>query len=1038
MRFLLLGLVGSTITAQNATAWRWHRHSSEGSFVMSEVPLLPTSTDANRRLYGKTTVLRDTVYSLCTLRDTPGGSSVVLSLPPSVNLNLSGTVADGRQIALLTAYTTQGAFLWAAFFFADNADVGGADFIVDTLRQSLFVALAISAPTGPLSNLRAGYINGGLLTLSGIIGTIPTAAAAVVKVKGIGRPTPLFYAANWIQETTGNSSIFWASPYALVLQGEWIFLSGTFQLTNTGGYRAGHPPTLGVGSSDPTYPLAPTYYAFVMQFDTFALYGGHALIVRSHALPRAAYGRNLFRSGNNLIWLFSAEGPVLYYDWRDNTTGGANSFPLPYPGGIMKVLAWNLDAEDLSPSNTGQAILSYADGMAGEQAPPVFHSAWSGDTLTLLWSDSLDYQPIGGPFGAGGNRLHFGQWIHAAGQLTFHRYHFTPLYPHGQVPVALSLTGEGSERLFWTGTFSPAVPNALILTASSYAPLSPTNSARGYLAGLHWRAGSSEPRLTGLHPLWGGLTGGGRILWTGLDRDTYGHFYGWGFGSDTFLVWPTYPAGRDTAKGFGADRQNRYWVGRLDWYRLSSPTTLGSHCAPNIFGSPGMHTCYGSFPKDSAYIAVWMPEEVSRRYPLAHHWQAIGAWGIRWSSDIENPWHAPPFYALLGRVPSGRYFLTAVCGGPYLPDFVDVLDTVWMTVPGSTTPYLYEKNPDRLHFVSRLIGSEDPAYPLAHTGVYPMRQVRFEGNIVALASVPWQPFSGESFSEMLYLLEETTDSVRLYRANLTDQTLRVIRRWWRFTGVVTGSRDYGLDTVLAANTGGNIPAPYQLVWNPFSGRLLLGERSARIRAIDVYSANDEIVLGAQSGTSGTNSIGYRRRGGFRPFLGGVFTLNAEGQMRLFARNGVRTGLFQLTPDIRDSLLLRVGGNTLPGSPPCNGSGTQAQIGTILAASISRDTVWFVDRFSSGCGTPNRLLLRRAYPSSVDPRRDIVETWDTLAPSGSVQSLFYRPLPEPHFIISGNSVVIRYHIATRRIDTLWQCAAPSCCKYGISTASSALG
>ncbi|MCX7980013.1 MAG: hypothetical protein N3A68_03065 [Bacteroidia bacterium] len=1043
----VLGLAWVLLWAQDATAWRWQYTVSEGTFEPTPVPI-KGGIEPNHALYGKTLVARDTIYSLVTLKDT-GGPTQALFLPPTSVLNLTGVIPAGRSFAAVLVSTRTGAFCYAVGLYATdpNADIYGVDFVVDTTANTLYLLSRLSSSSiTPSGSLNVLYLQGGLSSYPGpSVPTFPEAAVAV-RIEGIGTPS-LSPTINWLQVNQGQ--IF---PYALAYDedDEVLFLGGTITSNPGAGatfqVRVPSPPAFnGTLSNAGVLPLS---RGFVMRCDANHpnLAVTHILFAENRTPPATFYslhGRNLWLHDGQLLWLTDYDHRASNILFQIHTSGGYTS------GGWSLVsaskhflLLWPLDTSDLSPlggaTSPPQFLFEETSGASGPPAPPAFYASWAGDTLTLAWSDTLSYS-FGAPVNAtfSGNRLYVTQWQYAGGaipSLQLLRVHAMPAYPSGTWPVLTGLLSEGPERLYWTGYFTPNVPGSLSLTPTSARPLWSNNQTKAYLAGLHWPLSASMPRLTGMHLLRTRV--GAFATWYGIGRDRYGHFYGWGAGRDTLYVGPTYPAGADTAKGFGTDRKMRYWLGRLDWYRLHSIGPTGSTCAPDLWNASGSHRLYGSFPQDSGYLLVWMPEDPRGQYPLAHHWQWIGAQALRWPTDTSEVPVTFSTYLLPGRMPPGRYFLTGVVGGPWLPHFADVLDTVWVNVTGTTTPQLYEKDPPRLHFVTRFIGSIDPSYPYAHTGTYPMRQVRFEGQLRAITSVPWQAFAGEPPSEMLYILEETSDSVRLYRANLTNETIRPIRRWRKYTGSPTPpTREFGLDTVLATNAPGTMSAPFQLVWDPQSGRLLLGEKNTRIRAINPYSDRDALVLSAREGSASINTTGYPRKGGYRPFNGGLFVVGAHGELALFASNAVLNvvGFFRLTPDSRDSFLLRVGGNTSPPSN-CDGRGTQARIWTVQAATLVGDTVWFIDRPPGGvCGsTGAELLLRRAYPSAGDPRRDTVETVDTLRPSLlGATDLQYRSLPTPHLLIAVGNHLMRYHIATQQKDTLWGCASNSCCRYGVS-------
>lgn len=1048
----VLGLAWVLLWAQDATAWRWQYTVSEGTFEPTPVPI-KGGIEPNHALYGKTLVARDTIYSLVTLKDT-GGPTQALFLPPTSVLNLTGVIPAGRSFAAVLVSTRTGAFCYAVGLYATdpNADIYGVDFVVDTTANTLYLLSRLSSSSiTPSGSLNVLYLQGGLSSYPGpSVPTFPEAAVAV-RIEGIGTPS-LSPTINWLQVNQGQ--IF---PYALAYDedDEVLFLGGTITSNPGAGatfqVRVPSPPAFnGTLSNAGVLPLS---RGFVMRCDANHpnLAVTHILFAENRTPPATFYslhGRNLWLHDGQLLWLTDYDHRASNILFQIHTSGGYTS------GGWSLVsaskhflLLWPLDTSDLSPlggaTSPPQFLFEETSGASGPPAPPAFYASWAGDTLTLAWSDTLSYS-FGAPVNAtfSGNRLYFTQWQYIGGappSLQLLRVHATPAYASGIWPVLTGLLSEGPERLYWTGHFTPNTPDTLRLssTSGSGRALQSGNGVKGYLAGLHWPLSASIPRLVGMHPL--RTRGGAFATWYGIGRDSYGHFYGWGAGRDTLYVGPTYPAGADTAKGFGTDRKMRYWLGRLDWYRLHSIGPTGSTCAPDLWNASGSHRLYGSFPQDSGYLLVWMPEDPRGQYPLPHHWQWIGAQALRWPTDTSEVPVTFPAYLLPGRMPPGRYFLTGVVGGPRLPHFADVLDTVWVTITGTTTPQLYEKEPSRLHFVTRFIGSTDPAYPYAHTGTYPMRQVRFEGQLQAIISVPWQAFAGESPSEMLYILEETNDSVRLYRANLTDETIRPIRRWFKYTGSPSpATREFGLDTVLATNAGWTLPAPFQLVWDPQSSRLLLGEKNTRIRAINPYSSEDALVLSARGVGSGTNTTGYPRKGGYRPFNGGLFVVGAQGQLVLFASNAALTGLFRLTPDSRDSFLLRVGGNTSPTSG-CDGIGTNARLWTVQAATLVGDTVWFIDRPPAGvCGsTGAELLLRRAYPSTADPRRDTVETVDTLRSLLLILSateVQYRSLPTPHLLIAVGNHLIRYDIATQQKDTLWGCGNSGCCAYGTSDAT----
>ncbi|MDW8235806.1 MAG: hypothetical protein RMK98_04200 [Bacteroidia bacterium] len=1046
MGVLLAGL----LWLQNATAWRWHQYNPQvGTAIGVSVPLFTpsdpplVSTQAARSFFAKSRIHDDTLYSLLNLRDTTGGNHLILSIP-----GRSGTISfpsvQDQAVAILTAHAVPtGDFRWACVLHANNGiSVLATDFVIDESEPAIYLALRTSEPAVGNYTLTATYITDSGTESNNLLSSLNTSIVSWIKITHYGSASGPNYLANYM--TISPSLTSWGTPVSLTLDNDAVYISGTI-------HSAVGLATIAVDKPN-SFQLTginisvSSYRAFLLKCRKNDLHASRLLLVNGAVPPGvaiSAHGRNVWAINNQILWLTGVEGlnvEYLIYDGNSTTTGNFGAFL----GQGFLLCIWRLSA-DLSSPNL--QILARYDAVSApsNSIPPLLQAVWVGDTLTLAWADEVDYIINSSNF-TGARRFYFTQWRLTAGGpiLNFQRVYVTPSQPTGDFVYMTGLATEGTQWIFWTGGVQGGGMKRLLFGSGMEVNLSATNIAGGFLAGMNW--GGGAPRLTGTHILQATSFGS----WTGLTRDAAGHFYGCGFAQGRQTLHPVYNSPNDTLL-YDPGGKGGLWVGRLDWYRIyphSSPHLSGtSLCAPDTLLQSTTYRGVGTLAPGTSLKGVWMPESPSLRYPVAHHWQWIETWRMSNPSPtpIDNFSFSPSSHYFPSKMPPGRYFLTGTVSRPRLRAFVDVLDTVWIRIQGTTTPSLIEADPNSSYFVSYLAGSTETTHPLAHTitSPHPMKETRFQGQLVAVTSVPWQVFPTDE-GEMLYVLEETLDSVRLYRINLTlQQIYPPLRRWRRFTpSVISRTRQYGLDTVIGSNALWNIPAYFRLIWDPFSGRLLLGESNMRIRAIDVYGVRDTLALGAAIGSAHSGSR-YARLGA-RPFTGGVFGVNAEGKLAIFATNGFYihssgpydVGLFRLIPDERDSFLLRVGGNTNPST--CNGQGTPARINDVQALAVDRDTIWFAERVRDPrCGTPNNILLRRAYPSPTHPDWDIVETIDTLLYASpffyQVYDVYYLSIPEQMIVFSTNTGVFRYRINGRRRDTLVFCSSGlNCCSYGFST------
>jgi len=973
---VLLGLLGGVV-AQTATAWYWHAAARSGQASPS-----PSYTGK----YGWVRVVNDTVYVLGTYQGLGGGSDS-LGMPttaPSIPDPLEGSVYERTYLA---AYNRlNGRLAWWMWFYRPYANCWGTDITV-TSQGQVFLLLISHDNVNWEYRDTAGTVTNGSFTGTGVGGDRYSYLVRIQAQVGTG----VTVSSTYVGISSGSTGSYVDLKH-LVQVGGYLYVAGSFLRGTSllslslGGLSIGI--SLPVGSA--------IEQALIARFDANTLaadyvgqlhvsQGLNNLAVRGHALAFEPVS-------NQIRWLVETQATSGSFVYQDNN--GSSASLLGAERGLWAVTL-----------NSSLAASSFSAVRLAETSSLGDAPFLQVDRDTLLWAiaDGRGYtiQGTGGfSTSSGAERILLVEQ-RLTPSVAVVRSWESPRFGNGI--DLFDLGGErGGELLYLAGTAIATNWGALL----GNLPLAEApNRSAGFLLGL--RAQGAGYSLLGYRRFW--ARGLDVRLFAAAYEANRAQFYLLGDWRDSLLVRPRWPDGRgDTVVlPTGVSPTARLWIGRLDWYRLETPGTLTA-CVPDTLDPAFSLQWTGtSTGQDTAF--VWMPEAASQRY-FPHQALAFRE-GRRFAVPIgqEGRRTGSALLYALGRYPPGRYFLTQRVRA-LSRTWADVIDTLWLSVTGTTVPDLSRAGSYRdSRLVVPFVGYSTATSSASSVSApfYRRDSVKF-GFITDLAYFPWQGgreglYAYESTSRYLYWIDLATGQVE--RTGPLPPAPRPLPDRGRGRLLFRTALDfYPVPSSSYPLLQKNLGTPSYLITQPYPGYPLQYDStwvSGLVRA--AFLPNGDLVFVAEAYPSTS------------AWEGSLFRVS-------FAADSV----------------YRVTGRPSSGTCPQDGVGDAAFLGSeISTLAVEEDTVYWIERIPVGCPNVQTWILRRAFPEAGNLRSYRVQTIDTLlgvAPSPPGQMEFTsQPVRSLVFFLpfsAGGERLVRYHIATRQVDTLlWEMGGFVGCRYG---------
>lgn len=1042
----LFGLA-ALLCAQTATVWKWYGYG-ENNHPFPNL-CTPFSNNGNGRI-GVVRVLGDTVYVMGTYtRIAPSASPLPLPRVSTDPTTPSATTPNNAGISTyLAAYDRQtGHIRWWMSFRCDlyNFDgfVEGQDFVVRPDGR-IYLLLHTNVDTAFRWDYQAasGSSNSGIFDISSFFTSIPLTnrVSSILEISPGSPPSVQVRKAIGLSDVDGEvhlkylyyirDTLYATGDYIVQAPGAWalsdflgssLFCYATPSCSNTSGSNEWRGLIIGYQTAGNWTLIR----AAEVRYESGIMYEP----VKGHRLAKDPVG-------GLLRWVIEVEqngSKSLIY----NTNPGGASTASITPGPLSTPVT-TLYAISLNPDLSLPPVPNYhqlAQRTTASLAPePVFVET-RGDSILWVRSANYDLAIMNGP----------SSW-----------YTLTSL-PYVAVVrqrlpntdnYALTLSHQGLTGLS-TFPLSPVISDIavergwdlLYLMGHAYGATGPVNdllglpAARtsGFLLGLRYQGGSY------------GLLGGTsfishrtsdpttrNVLVAGGAYDSLrAQFYLFGTGEDSVWIRRKWPDGsNDTVRictvGGGA---SGLWLGRLDWYRIMTPGNY-THCAPDSITSTPVAIPVTGKNVHSSDVPVGTPAGWRFGWvPAQTPWKSTAA-----PLDLVGPimgnqegQYAYGLHLLTkGAYHPGDYYLVGTVYPVLRHQWVDIIDTLKLTVPGTTIPPARRTTSTATTFmVAPYAGRLEASAPYI-SGPYPRyRNENWKFNFInALYYHPYYYYPpAYQGQEMLFVITHTSPH-QIWGINLR-------------TGMVDSmpvadpnqAHRYFMDPVRGTYWAHEIPG------SPTS--------TMRIRRAPFTSTSEALI---HQGTNCVNTVGtayplrYPERW-LRDIHRAAVLPNGDFVFIADACPNARYSLWRVSL-ATDSVYRVTGFTTLGSTCPQDGTGNTAVIGYFPFTNLAvwGDTIfWIENAFSSSClsQSGNRLLIRKAYPyGSIKTYK--VETLDTILYSGSVaEYLLFSPLPSPGLIFgtygSSSEAMIRYDLSTRSRDTLIRCLTGSslCCQYGLS-------
>lgn len=971
MAWVFWGL--ALVWGQTATAWKWHAAAES---------LDATPTPSYIPKWGWVRVLGDTVYIMGTYT----GNNQRLGLP-TTGSPMSTAFPEGTAYVrtYLAAYNRQnGRLAWWMWFYRPLANCWGTDIQVDPQGRVLLLLISHDNVHWEYRDT-TGTSAAGSFTGNGVGGDRYSYLVRVQAQVGAS-PTVTSTFAGISSGPTGS----YVDLKHLVQVGGHLYASGSFLMGSSllslslGGNLI--PISLPLGTS--------IEQALIVRFDANTLnmeqvgqlHAQQLLLryaVRGHALA-------FNPTSNQIHWLVETQATSGTFAYRDTSGSLNNSVSVAGEGLWAVTLDSDLEANSFS-------ALWLAETPSLGSSPFL---RLKEDTLVWAIADSRTYT-IQGSGGLSTSSSH-DRILLVEQKLTpsvaVVRSWESPQFANG---IQLFDVGVEPGRGFvYLAGQAKALNWGTLLGNLPLAEAS--NLSAGYLLGL--RSTGTTYGVLGYRRFWARSHDAGLVAMA--YEPSRAQFYLLGLWEDSLVVRPRWPEGEaDTLiLNPGVSPSLRLWLGRLDWYRLETSDSRTA-CVPDTLEPNFALTWTGtSTGEDTAF--VWMPDSLALRY---HPHQALAfREGWRFAVPVGQEGRrtgSAPLYAL-GRYPLGRYFLTQrVKALPRI--WADVIDTLWLSVTGTTVPELgrsgvYRDSRIVVPFVGYATASAQAS--LVSTPFYRRDSVRFQ-SITALAYFPWQ-----AGRERLYVY----DARYLYGVDLATGQ---VERAGPFSPAFRPLMDRGRGHLLFRTGLDFYPSP------SFSHPLL------------------QKNLGTPSYLINQAQVGYPLRydstwvasliqAAFLP--SGDLVLVAEARPSTSAREG---SLFRVS--FAADSVWRVTGRPSAGTCPQDGVGDAAYLTQqISTLAVEEDTIYWIEQIPAGCPNTQTWILRRAFPETGNPRTYRVQTIDTLLRVASLApgQVEFASQPDRSLVfflpVGGGKRLVRYHLQTRQVDTLlWERGGGGGCGYG---------
>lgn len=1021
------------IWAQTAGVWHWHHHSSTGE--AQPVPgWEPSSLQSFRSIPGKVTVVGDTMYVLGTASRTV--PSHVLSLPNSP-INMAVPNPDARSTYVAAYDRRDGRFLWSVHMHGMNpgTEVRGVEILVSP-DHIIYLILSVRGFGDLLVYNDASGAQG--------LGIIPSYATSVV-VRFPVPPAAGSVVTQWIQCSAGigDCSSFEGNLFSLLLHGGKLWASGTLvRPSNTGAFLSGLlGPLSGLLGALFAPITAARTEACLLRMDPTTLQADSLAVVRGDSfLSISCYGRSLFAYDPSSVgWLVAMRGISNPRYW---VAGALSGLLVPE----RQLCALRVQGANMQL----QQHWTIAEYSSATTPPPPYWVAFertspAGGFLYWAVADTASYSIPGflSLPSTSEPRLIIGR----TGLMPTGVLHSMPVYtttlPSLQLAgLAVETETGGSwpspvQYVYVSGSI--AGPGWSLLGMSGAVSLegagAPTDTS-GFVLGLQWRIGWRYVGYKRLHSTVGAPRR--RIFVGGMARhSTLPQLYLYGWGRDNMVVEPRWSDGSSQIAGLsGGTSPSRLWVGRLDLYRLLSISTEVSFpvCVPESL-PPHPLQVTGSWDATTSRELVWVPESIERRYRALHDW--AGVWAdslplpaalIEGQASFLRPLLAP------GRLPPGRYFLAL--RSPVLGrHFADILDTTWLVVGGTTTPFLQRSGTLGNYRIVVPWAGGPLSLPLGSgsSGPFYRTQRRFN-SIRQLVYAPWEAMAGGS--ERLYVFDREGASppytYRLYSLDFISGQVTLLRSW---TSNPSDPQRRG-DRLFGDPYRGRLwsyDTPNRTLWrlHPTDPTQ---DRELPLRGGVGFSPADVSPSGYPIGVN--QSWVYADRGFHLTERGDIVGIVAH----LIAFPNTYRWVLVRVDSPADSTFIVAGGED---DSPCpeEGVGYGFTLAPVAGAEFSSmtsdgDTLYWVQWQSGGCGSSARVL-RKAWPTSPARRFYEVQTIDTLDLTGSTgyfSPLFSRVPTRGLYVVAHQGMsrfLLWYDLGSQQWDTLLTCAASLCCDYELS-------